>query len=110
MPTLCEGYEWVTDCNVQVVAPTQKENRCVMAALKDFKERIKNDRAFADAVSGFKSIDEILDFACAQGYDFSSEEIKALTDVSGEEIQKVYGGRNPNGIPVLVKGRIVIDE
>ncbi|MCR4688407.1 MAG: Nif11-like leader peptide family RiPP precursor [Saccharofermentans sp.] len=63
-----------------------------MAGLKEFKEKMKSDSAFAEAVSKCRIPDEIIEFAEKNGFSFTAEDIEELTDVSAEDIARVSGG------------------
>lgn len=63
-----------------------------MAGLKEFREKIHSDSEFAEKVEALESVDEILEFAESNGYEFSEKEIEDLTSVSSDDIGKVAGG------------------
>lgn len=63
-----------------------------MLGLKEFKAAIHNDSALRENLYKLNSVDEIYDFATTLGYSFSDEEIEMMTEVSQEDISKVYGG------------------
>jgi len=63
-----------------------------MAGLKEFKEKMASDEAFAAQVKGLKSFDDIIGFAIENGYEFSDEDIEKLTDVSEDDLSVAAGG------------------
>jgi predicted ribosomally synthesized peptide with nif11-like leader len=63
-----------------------------MAGLKEFKEKMASDEAFATQVKGLKSFDDIIGFAIENGYEFSDEDIEKLTDVSEDDLSVAAGG------------------
>jgi len=63
-----------------------------MAGLKEFKEKMASDEAFAAQVKGLNSFDDIIGFAIEHGYEFSDEDIEKLTDVSDDDLSVAAGG------------------
>lgn len=63
-----------------------------MAGLKEFKEKMLEDSAFTEEVRKLRIPDEVVAFAAEHGYEFTEQEIEELTDLSEEDIAKVYGG------------------
>ena len=65
-----------------------------MPGLNEFRERMKADADFAGKVRECRDCDALIEFAGAQGFTFSVEEIEALTDVALEDIRSASGGVN----------------
>ena len=63
-----------------------------MAGLKEFKEKMASDEAFAAQVKVLNSFDDIIGFAIENGYEFSDEDIEKLTDVSDDDLSVAAGG------------------
>ena len=58
-----------------------------------FVERMKSDETFAKRVAAAESKEDRWAMAKAQGYDFTEEEIEAVTSqLSDEELESVGGG------------------
>ena len=72
-----------------------------MAGLKAFKEKLKQDAAFAEEAKKCRSFDELIDFASEQGFDLSAEEIEELTDLRPDELSGVAGGMSIDPQPNL---------
>lgn len=80
-----------------------------MPGLDEFRERMKADADFAGKVRECRDCDALIEFAGAQGFAFSEEEIEALTDVAIEDIRAASGGVNMQmQMQGLVSGRDVI--
>lgn len=74
-----------------------------MAGLEEFKKKIQSDSKFAEKVKSLESVDDILEFAESNGYDFSEKDIEDLTSISGDDIKKVAGGvGGPPRIDVVI--------
>ena len=63
-----------------------------MAGLKEFKEKLAQDAAFAEKVRKCANFDELVMFAEEKGFSFTEEEIEALTDIAAEDLAKAAGG------------------
>ena len=60
---------------------------------QDFVERVKSDDEFAKRVAGTASREERAEIATAEGFDFTPEELKSVTEeLSVEELEAVAGG------------------
>ena len=65
---------------------------------KAFLERVKNDEDFRKELEKKPSVEERIEFAKAQGFDFTTEEIDSLKDeLSDEELDAVAGGWSTGG-------------
>ncbi len=60
---------------------------------KAFVERVKNDEDFKKELEGQASAEERMKFAKAQGFDFTTDEIREVRgSLSQEELDAVAGG------------------
>ena len=63
-----------------------------MAGLEEFKEQISFDEDFAEHFSEVESLDEIVEIAKEQGYDFTAEELQD-DSISDDILEAVAGGK-----------------
>jgi predicted ribosomally synthesized peptide with nif11-like leader len=60
---------------------------------KAFLERVENDEDFRKELEGKTSVEERIKFAKTQGFDFTKDEIRELTDsLSDEQLDAVAAG------------------
>ncbi len=61
---------------------------------KAFLERVKNDEDFRKELEGQATVEERIEFAKAQDFDFTKEEIREVHEgsLSDEELDAVAGG------------------
>ncbi len=65
---------------------------------KAFLERVKNDEDFRKELEGQASVEERIEFAKAQGFDFTNDEIREVREcLSDEELKEVAGGKHERG-------------
>ncbi len=62
---------------------------------KAFLERVENDEDFKKELEGQASVEERMKFAKAQGFDFTKDEIREVSEegLSDDELDAVAGGR-----------------
>ncbi len=71
----------------------REENLISIESAKAFLERVKTDEDFRVKLEGKTSLEERIKFAKAQGFDFSKEDIKAVTsELSDDELDAVAAG------------------
>ena len=62
---------------------------------KAFVERVKNDEDFRKELEGQASVEERIEFAKAQGFDFTRHEIQEVNDsLSDEALDAAAGGKS----------------
>ena len=64
-----------------------------MDSAKAFIEKMKSDEGFHNRVMAIKGVDERLQFMSSEGFDFTQDEIKQVTEeLSDEQLDAVAGG------------------
>ncbi len=60
---------------------------------KAFLERVENDEDFKKELEGQASVEERMKYAKAQGFDFTTEEIREVSEKLSElQLDVIYGG------------------
>lgn len=62
--------------------------------IKEFSEKVKADSAFAAKFKNAKTPAQIVELAKAEGYNFTVEDIKAVSNLSDADLDGVAGGSN----------------
>jgi predicted ribosomally synthesized peptide with nif11-like leader len=60
--------------------------------LKEFKEKLAKDEAFAKKFKEVTSLEQLLEIASADGFSFTVEDVKKNTELIDEELKNVVGG------------------
>jgi predicted ribosomally synthesized peptide with nif11-like leader len=75
-----------------------------MAGVKDFKEKVAADEAFAAKFKDVKSAEELVELASKEGFSFTVADVNENSELIDAELEAVAGGRT-----ILAKGRFVTD-
>jgi predicted ribosomally synthesized peptide with nif11-like leader len=75
-----------------------------MAGVKDFKEKVASDEAFAAKFENVKSAEELVEIAAKEGFTFTVADVNENSELIDAELEAVAGGRT-----ILAKGRFVTD-
>jgi len=63
-----------------------------MAGLKDFKEKLIQDEAFAKKFEGADTPEKVVSIAKTEGFNFTVEDVKNNTELTDVELKAVAGG------------------
>lgn len=64
---------------------------CIMG-IKEFKEKIIRDKAFADKFQSVKTPEELVRIAAAEGFSFTVDDVKSNTELTDAELEAAAGG------------------
>ena len=77
---------------------------------KAYMERLKDDEDFRTSVGEIATSEERMEFAKAQGFDFTNDEIATVKDeLSGDDLEQVAGGggmMEGSIVRVLLEGEV----
>lgn len=60
--------------------------------IKEFKEKISKDKAFADQFKEVKTPEELVKIAAAEGFTFTVDDVKNSAELTDKELDAAAGG------------------
>ncbi len=60
--------------------------------VNEFKEKVTSDKEFAEKFKDVKTVEELIERAAKEGYEFTVEDVKNSVEISDEQLDDAAGG------------------
>ncbi len=71
--------------------------------VKEFKEKLMADEEFAAKFKDVKTVEELIEKASKEGYEFTAEDVQSNVELSDDELESAAGG-----FAIFAKGWFVV--
>ena len=61
-------------------------------SITEFKEKVSSDKEFAEKFKDVKTVEELIERAAKEGYEFTVEDVKNSVEINDEQLDDAAGG------------------